>query len=187
MLYGIYYLTCSSEVYWVCSNQHQTFQEKYGEHYFNISLNSSYKITNSHPSIPIQPGDIIYVWLTKVLFVSHIRTVPLLMNSYTLVASLALTMDPQYTSRPCLIMSKASSVDCIDIYIIHHKKQRCSSIQQWQVCARLKHCGKQSWNIQSWHLPYSTRLHKCSIFFAMSDPYAMNIHQHKPTLLEHSV
>lgn len=43
------------------------------------------------------------------------------MNCYTLIASLAPTIDSQYTSRPRLIMNTVSSGDSIFIYIINRE------------------------------------------------------------------
>lgn len=92
----------------------------------------------------------------------------LLMNSYSLVASLALTTDSQHTSRRFLIMSKVSF--CRLHLHLHNKpqKQRRGAITATRSLYESEGQTKVKC-IRSWHFWYWTFPHRLSMFLAVKD------------------
>lgn len=105
---------------------------------------------------------------------SRLTEMSLLMNCYTLVASLALTINSQYTSRPCLIMNKVSFGDCICIYIINHENKH-AALHSKSLWLRGVNKGTEISNVHMENV--------CTSFKIST----MNVHQQKPTQLEHHV
>lgn len=107
------------------------------------------------------------------------------MNSYSLVASLALTTDSQHTSRRFLIMSKVSF--CRLHLHLHNKpqKQRRGAITASGVCMNPK--GKQRWNVlevDTFDIEHFRTGSPCFWPWKIS---AMNQHRPGPTQLELSM